>query len=103
MVERLAKEAITVSRDYFGPGKTGQMAFELIEGGVSCGVVIKNELCGNRAKETLDFDIPKIRQVEFVPVCSDKHKAIAQRDIAAELKKKKYIATGFGRNGFGRA
>lgn len=106
MIERKvlpAQEIRGVKREDFGPGKTGQIAFELIEGGASCGVVIKKKLCGNKAIATLDFDVPKIRQVEFVPVCSDEHEAIARRDITVEFEEKRYIATGFGRNGFGRA
>lgn len=104
MVERLiVSEPIIARREDFGPGKAGEIAYAIINSGNPCEVKVESKPCSKKAIETVDFDIPILSGVEFIPVCSAEHRNKAQEDMDKFNKEVGNRVTSFGTNGFGRA
>ncbi len=101
---------MTERRENFGPGTAGKLAFELISSGLAkCPVRIEinggaEKPCGDKATQTVDFNVPGIAEVEFVTVCpSEDHRQIAEIEIINSSSGEKKVNPGsFGKNGFGR-
>lgn len=85
---------MSLNREYFGPGRAGDIAFEIVASGTKCGE------CEKPAKGTTDVDV--IGDLTVIPHCSPAHHRKILEQATQELEMQGH-PTAPGRNGWGRA
>ena len=97
------QEHMPITRDMFGEEKAGEMAFALISNPKTiCEAIIgeEGEVCGGKARETLDFDV--FGNLEMIAHCGGSHGRLIEERVAEDLRNAG-IFSSFGRNGCGRS
>lgn len=93
-----------ITRDMFGQGKAGDMAFLLItHPDTHCEAILSEggEQCQDRANQTLDFDV--FGSLEMIACCGNgEHWKFINKRVAEDLAREG-LDSAFGRNGFGRS
>ncbi len=97
------QEDMPITRDMFGEGKAGELAYVWIsQGNQVCEAIVNDEgeKCGKRARGTVDFDVYGI--LEMVLYCGDEVHALKIEKIVDTDLIKVGMSSSFGRNGCGR-
>jgi hypothetical protein len=97
----LASQATEVSRDFFGEGNAGNLAYEVVKSGEPCALYIDDQKtrCGKKPIGTVDID--NAGNLELYTFCSLEHYERLKEDLYSEIFSKGGRTTP-GTNGLGR-